>query len=54
MIRLPAPPAPVVRLVGGKSLSLIAEVSAITERGEKHKDLALEPNDIVHIPESFF
>lgn len=44
----------VVRLVDGKSVSFIVEVSAITKRGEKQKDLPLEPNDIVFVPESFF
>lgn len=44
----------VVRLVDGKSQSFVVEVSAITKRGEKKKDLSLEPNDIVFIPESFF
>lgn len=44
----------VVRNVNGKSESYEIEVSAITKRGEKQKDLALEPNDIVFVPESFF
>lgn len=44
----------VIRSVNGKSESFEIEVSAITKRGEKQKDLALEPNDIVFVPESFF
>lgn len=44
----------VIRLVNGESVSLTVEVSAITKRGEKDKDIRLEPNDIVFIPESFF
>ncbi len=44
----------VVRLVDGKNQSFIIEVSAITKRGEKDKDMALEPNDIVFVPESMF
>lgn len=44
----------VVRLVNGQSVSFVVEVSAITKRGEKQKDIALEPNDIVFVPESFF
>lgn len=44
----------VVRLVNGKSQTFVIEVSAITKRGEKDKDIALEPNDIVFVPESIF
>ncbi len=44
----------VVRLLNGVSQSFTIEVSAITKRGEKEKDIALEPNDIVFIPESYF
>lgn len=44
----------VVRMLNGVSQSFTIEVSAITKRGEKDKDLALEPNDIVFIPESYF
>lgn len=38
----------------GKSVTLTVEVSAITHRGEKQKDLPLEPNDVVYVPQSFF
>lgn len=44
----------VVRLVDGKSQSFTIVVSDITKRGEKDKDMALEPNDIIFIPESYF
>lgn len=44
----------VVRMVDGKSQSFTIEVSAITKRGEKEKDMKLEPNDIVFVPESVF
>jgi len=44
----------VVRMLNGVSQSFTIEVSAITKRGEKDKDIALEPNDIVFIPESCF
>jgi polysaccharide export outer membrane protein len=44
----------VVRMVNGKSQSFVIEVSAITSRGEKDKDMILEPNDIVFVPESMF
>ncbi|MFH2201738.1 MAG: polysaccharide biosynthesis/export family protein [Elusimicrobiota bacterium] len=38
----------------GKNISITIEVSAITSRGEKDKDIPLEPNDVIHIPQSFF
>lgn len=38
----------------GKSQSLTIEVSAITHDGQKQKDLPLEPNDVVYVPQSFF
>ncbi len=44
----------VVRMLNGVSQSFTIEVSAITKKGEKEKDIALEPNDIVFIPESYF
>jgi polysaccharide export outer membrane protein len=44
----------VVRLVDGKNQTFVIEVSAITKRGEKDKDMTLEPNDIVFVPESIF
>jgi len=44
----------VVRMLNGVSQSFTVEVSAITKKGEKDKDIALEPNDIVFIPESYF
>lgn len=44
----------VVRSVDGKSVSFTVEVSAITKRGEKQKDISLEPNDIVYVPVSYF
>ncbi|OIO11992.1 MAG: hypothetical protein AUJ52_01090 [Elusimicrobia bacterium CG1_02_63_36] len=30
------------------------EITAITKKGDKSKDLPLQPNDVVFIPESFF
>lgn len=44
----------VIRMVDGKSQNFTIEVSAITRRGEKQKDITLEPNDVVYIPQSFF
>lgn len=44
----------VMRLVDGKSQSFTIEISAITHRGQKQKDISLEPNDVVYVPQSFF
>ena len=38
----------------GISQSIIVEISAITHKGEKDKDIPLEPNDVVYVPQSFF
>ncbi|MBI5210927.1 MAG: polysaccharide export protein [Elusimicrobia bacterium] len=44
----------VVRMRDGESQSITIEVSAITKRGEKHKDIPLEPNDVIFVPQSYF
>ncbi|MEK7281672.1 MAG: polysaccharide biosynthesis/export family protein, partial [Chloroflexota bacterium] len=44
----------VIRVVDGKNQSYIIEVSAITRRGEKERDIPLEPNDVIYVPQSFF
>jgi polysaccharide export outer membrane protein len=44
----------VIRNVAGKSQIFTIVVSDITKRGEKDKDIALEPNDVVYVPQSFF
>ncbi|HAM35944.1 MAG TPA: polysaccharide biosynthesis protein [Elusimicrobia bacterium] len=44
----------VIRNIDGKSQSFKIVVSDITSRGEKHKDIPLEPNDVVWVPQSFF
>ncbi len=44
----------VIRNAGGKSESFTIEVSAITKRGEKSKDMPLEASDVVYVPQSFF
>ncbi len=44
----------VLRNVNGKSEILTIEVTAITKRGEKDKDIALLPGDTVFVPLSFF
>jgi protein involved in polysaccharide export with SLBB domain len=44
----------IVRSVKGVGKTLNIDVSAITKKGQKDKDLPLEPNDIVFVPESRF
>lgn len=44
----------VIRRKAGQSETLLVEVSAITRRGEKDRDIPLEPNDVVFVPQSFF
>lgn len=44
----------VIRTRDGKDEALQVEVTAITKRGDKSKDVRLEPNDVVFVPESFF
>lgn len=45
----------VIRNTGdGKSKSIPIPVSAITKEGQKDKDIALTPNDVVYVPQSFF
>ena len=40
--------------ISGKKETLYIKVTDITKKGEKEKDLLLEPGDIVFVPESFF
>lgn len=44
----------VIRKTHGEPKTILIEVSAITKRGDKSKDIPLEPNDVVFVPESFF
>lgn len=44
----------VLRNVNGQSVSHTIEVKAITQLGQKEKDLVLEPNDVIYVPQSFF
>lgn len=44
----------VIRKAEGRSQAFVVEVSAITKRGDKSKDLQLLPNDVVFVPESLF
>ena len=46
--------ARVLRYVDGKSLSYTVDVRNITREGQKEKDMALEPNDVVYVPQSMF
>ncbi len=44
----------VLRNVNGTSVTYTIEVKAITQQGQKEKDLVLEPNDVIYVPQSFF
>ncbi|MBI4424801.1 MAG: polysaccharide biosynthesis/export family protein [Elusimicrobia bacterium] len=44
----------VIRHREGKSETFVVEVTAVTRHGDKSRDLRLEPNDVVFVPESFF
>ncbi len=44
----------IIRTSAGKSENFTIEISAITKRGEKSKDLPLLPNDVIYVPQSFF
>lgn len=44
----------VLRNVNGVSVTYTIEVKAITQLGQKEKDLVLEPNDVIYVPQSFF
>lgn len=44
----------VLRNVNGVSVTYTIEVKAITLQGQKEKDLVLEPNDVIYVPQSFF
>ena len=46
--------ARVLRSVNGESVSYTVDVRTITREGQKDKDLVLEPNDVVFIPQSLF
>ena len=38
----------------GKENSIRVKISDITKKGQKDKDIALQPNDVIFVPESFF
>lgn len=44
----------VLRNVNGVSVTYTIEVKAITQNGQKEKDMILEPNDVIFVPQSFF
>ena len=44
----------VLRNVNGASVTYTIEVKTITQNGQKEKDMVLEPNDVIYVPQSFF
>lgn len=46
--------ARVLRYVNGESMKYTIDVRTITRGGQKEKDMILEPNDVVFIPQSLF
>jgi polysaccharide export outer membrane protein len=44
----------VLRNVNGQATTYHIDVRAITQQGQKDKDMVLEPNDVVFVPQSFF
>lgn len=46
--------ARVLRYVDGQSVTFTINTKEITSQGQKDKDMVLQPNDIVYVPQSFF
>ena len=46
--------ARVLRYIDGESMNYTIDVRAITRDGQKDKDMVLEPNDVVFVPQSMF
>lgn len=44
----------VMRIENGKKRTIVINVKSITEKGDKDKDIVLQAEDIVVVPESFF
>lgn len=44
----------VIRVESGEKKTLTIKVKDITEKGEKDKDIVLEAEDVIFVPESFF
>ena len=46
--------ARVLRFVNGGSMNFTVDVRSIVRQGEKDKDMVLQPNDVVFVPQSLF
>ncbi|MDD5304534.1 MAG: polysaccharide export protein [Elusimicrobia bacterium] len=46
--------ARLLRFVNGESMNYTIDVRTITREGQKEKDMILEPNDVVFVPQSLF
>ena len=44
----------ILRMEDGEEKTITVKITDITQKGEKDKDIFLEPNDVVFVPESFF
>lgn len=44
----------VLRYVGGRSVDYKIDLKALIQNGERDKDLILEPNDVVYVPQALF
>ena len=44
----------IIRVKDGKEETVIVAAKDIVEKGQKDKDVMLEPDDVVSVPESFF
>ena len=44
----------VIRLEGDEEITLQVKVTDITKKGDKAKDIQIQPGDIIVVPESFF
>lgn len=44
----------VIRKSGSADRKIVIKISAITQKGDKSRDIPLEPNDVVYVPEGFF
>lgn len=44
----------ILRYVDGKSVERVVDLKAVARGGEADKDVVLEPNDVVYVPQSVF
>lgn len=44
----------IIRITGGQRQTIVVNVKEMIKKDEEEKDLVLEPNDIIVVPESFF